>query len=187
MPRPSDRNQHRNILRVQDVMREVTEFAHPDHDLHEAWDRFDQAETSVLPVVDGDEIVGLLTIDAVLARLGQEAESSSGEAEVTPEAHVADIMVADLPICRPRESIDDVATAIGNEGRPALLVLGDDDELIGIVLRRDLERRGGYFPRAPGHGRAPEATAHTVRSPSRAPAGKPGQPKSYAVKPRIHR
>src|SRR3546814_2880098 len=67
------------------------------------------------------------------------------------------------------------------------LVVGENDELIGIVLREDLEREGAVFSHVPASHEAPEATAHALKSASRAPAGRPGQPKSYAVKPRIRR
>jgi CBS domain-containing protein len=205
MPRPDDRKQSRKTSpqsgavesrrrppsderRVRDIMREVTELAHPDHDLHEARDRFDEAGASVLPVVDGEEVVGVLTRDAVLDRLGKEApRGGADDDDGSPEAHVADIMVANLPICRPEESADDVAAVIEREARPGLLVVGENDELIGIVLREDLAREGAVFSHAPALREAPEATAHALKSASRAPAGRPGQPKSYAVKPRIRR
>lgn len=175
--------------RVRDIMREVSELAHPDHDLHEARDRLEKADASALPVVDGEEVVGVLTRDAVLDRLRKESPrgGADDDDDGLREAHVADIMVANLPICRPQETVGDVAAVVEHEARPGLLVVGENGELIGIVLREDLEREGAVFSPGPNPREAPEATAHALKSASRAPAGMPGQPKSYAVKPRVHR
>lgn len=181
-------------LRVRDVMREVSEMAHPDHDLGEARDRLDGAAASMLPVVDGEEVVGVLTRDAVIDHLGKERlgkanpRGGAGDEHAgPPEAHVADIMVANLPVCRPDESVGDVAAVIEREARSGLLVVDGNDELIGIVLREDLEHEGAVFSRASDAAEAPEATVHSLKSASRAAAGRPGQPKSYAVKPRVRR
>ncbi len=170
---------------VCDIMREVVELLHPDHDLHEARRRMAASGDPMLPVVDGDEIVGVLTDNTVSRRFAGLREDPS-RADSAAEAHVRDDMTASIPICRPDETLVAVAAAIEREARPGLLVIDDAGELVGIVSRTDLAAAGSLFPRTEGREAGP-ANVHAVKSAARARGERPGILQSYSVKPRVRR
>lgn len=172
--------------RVRDIMREVVELLHPDHDLHEARRRMAASGDAMLPVVDGDEIVGVLT-DNTLSRRFASSRDEPSEAGPAAEAHVRDDMRASIPICRPEETLVAAAAAIEREACPALLVINDADELVGIVGRTDFAAAGFLFPRPEVGEGARGAGVHAVKSAARARGEKPGILQSYSVKPRLRR
>ena len=155
------------------------DLLHPDHELLEARARLKRSGLSLLPVVDGDEVVGILTHEAVQHWCRQDA---APEAEVT----VVDYMSASLPICRVDESLEDVARVLDREAHPGLLVIDSQEQLAGVVTRELLEQEG--FELAQSKARAgATATSHAVKSTTRARGEPHGWLKSYSVKPRVRR
>lgn len=167
-------------------MREPVELLHPDHDLSEARRRMVESGEAMLPVVDGDEVVGILTGHAVSRRLAGQGQDSS-PTDPAGQAHVRDDMTTSIPVCRADETLAAAAAAIERESRSGLLVINEADELVGIVDRADFAAAGFVFSRAEGQDDAPGATAHAVKSSARARGERPGVLQSYSVKPRVRR
>ena len=55
-------------------------------------------------------------------------------------ASVVDVMSKDPPTCGPDDTLEQVATLMHEQGVSRLPVVGDDNELLGIVSRGDLVR-----------------------------------------------
>jgi CBS domain-containing protein len=117
--------------RVRDFARPMRETVHADHEIDEAALRLSLQERSLLPVADGDEIVGALTQrDLARAREAEQAEDARLTARV--------VMSSDLAFCY---LDDDVATAralMDRHGSDHLLVIDADQSLIGLLGREDL-------------------------------------------------
>src|SRR3546814_7883298 len=94
---------------AKDCMLPTTEVVHLDQSLIDAANRLRLFSLPVLPVVDGDEIVGLLTFEAVEARQRLSPEDLA-------ETAVRDHMSAEVAFCRTDESMETVR-AIMREGR----------------------------------------------------------------------
>src|SRR3546814_5150212 len=88
-------------LLAKDCMLPTTEVVHLDQSLIDAANRLRLFSLPVLPVVDGDEIVGLLTIEAVEARQRLSPEDLA-------ETAVRDHMSAEVAFCRTDESMETV-------------------------------------------------------------------------------
>src|SRR3546814_10798575 len=83
---------------AKDCMLPTTEVVHLDQSLIDAANRLRLFSLPVLPVVDGDEIVGLLTFEAVEARqrlspedLAETAVRDHMSAEVRSEEHTSEL------------------------------------------------------------------------------------------------
>jgi CBS domain-containing protein len=117
-------------MRVRRFVRPVREIVHADHEIDEAALRLSLQEHPILPVADGDEIVGVLT-PADLARAAKEANP---EAKITARV----IMTTHLAFCY---LDDDVATGramTDRHGSDHLLVVDRNHVLVGTLARRDL-------------------------------------------------
>jgi magnesium transporter len=103
--------------------------------------RFDSAD--VVAVCDGTRLVGLVTIERLLA--------------ARPEARVADVMDADPPRIAPRTEQEKVAWAAVQHSEPGLAVVDGDGRFVGLVPPQrllgvllaehdeDIARLGGFL------------------------------------------
>ena len=85
----------------------------------------------MLPVVDGDEIVGVYTLDHLAQRKDQPPAPPA--AEDARASRVADHMTAEIPYVY---EDDDLATAhqmLQRHDLPWLLVINRDDEYVGLI------------------------------------------------------
>lgn len=163
-------------MQARDVMCATTDLLHPDHPMEEARRRLRETGLSMLPVVDGDEIVGVLS---------RSASGGSGNPSTLPRPRVRDCMSSRIPLCRENETLDEVARAIEEEGQSGLVVLDAEDQMVGVVTREMLAEAGVAV--APGEPRGEATGTHEVKSASRAREETRGRRRSYSVKPRVIR
>ncbi|WP_340119897.1 CBS domain-containing protein [Pelagibius sp. 7325] len=157
-------------MQVKEFMQPTSEVVHLDQNLLDAGIRMRQYRLSALAVVDGDEIVGLLTPDDIEATASQKDNDLSRKA-------VRDHMSAEIAFCRPTENIETARTIMRERGFTRLLVLDDHRRLCGLVTAEDLKRVG----------EEPEASAseHVVTTPGRRGGSELHQPDSYSLRPRL--
>ena len=170
--------QHRG--RVEQVMLPTDENLHPDHPVAEAAARMRAAHLPMLPVVDGDEIVGIYTLEHLAQRKDQPPVPPA--AEDARVSRVGDHMSAEIPYCYAH---DDLATAqqmLRRHDLPWLLVLNKEDEYVGLISAEAAS--GAPSPRAP----SPRPAARRTRATGRArTTGSAGTPTVYAVRPKLRR
>ena len=166
--------------RVKDAMLPTDEWLHPDHPVSEAATRMRAAHLNLLPVVDGDEIVGIYTLEHLAQRRDQPPVPPA--AEDARASRVADHMSAEIPYSY---EDDDLATArqlLQRHHLPWLLVLNRDDEYVGLI---SAETAAGTRPATdlPPHPAARQARA-TGRAKTSGGTGTPGV---YSVRPKLRR
>lgn len=160
------------------VMLPTDEWLHPDHPVSEAAARMRAAHLTMLPVVDGDEIVGVYTLAHLAQRKDQPPVPQA--AEDARVSRVSDHMSAEIPFCYEH---DDLATAqqmLQRHDLPWLLVVNRDDEYVGLI---SAEAAAGAEP-AP----APRPATRRARATGRAKtSGGAGTPAVYSVRPKLRR
>jgi CBS domain-containing protein len=113
--------------RVRRFARPVREIIHADHEMDEAALRLSLQDHQVLPVADGDEIVGVLA----RSELSSAAEEQNRDVRITARV----MMTTDLAFCY---LDDDVATAralMDKHGCNHLMVVDREQVLIGTLER----------------------------------------------------
>ena len=165
---------------VKDAMLPTDEWLHPDHPVSEAVVRMRAAHLTLLPVVDGDEIVGIYTLEHVAQRRDQPPAPPA--AEDARASKVADHMSAEIPYSY---EDDDLATAqqlLQRHQLPWLLVLNRDDEYVGLISAETAS--GKHSTAAP----SPHPAARRARATGRAKtSGGAGNPTVYSVRPKLRR
>lgn len=155
---------------ARDLMVPTSEVVHLDQSLEDAANRLRRFGLPALPVVDGDEIVGVLTAEAV-------AEMAMSAAADLGETAVRDHMSAEVAFCRADESAQTAQAVMEQGGHPRLLVIDDKGELCGLLAAADAEPHGD--------GRRDAGESHRVTTPGRATGGPLHQPPGFSVKPVI--
>lgn len=152
---------------AKDLMQPTTEVVHLDQNLLDARNRLHRFALPVIPVVDGDEIVGLLTAKAL------------AQAAAAPESDIAntavrDHMSADIAFCHPDEDVETARTIMQQGGHDHLLVIDGSGQLCGLLSADAIGDGATKETAAPGH---------VVKSAGRAKGGRPHRPATFSVKP----
>lgn len=153
-------------MQAKELMQPTTEVVHLDQTLLDARNRLRSFALPALPVVDGDEIVGLLTAKAV------ERKAAAPDGDLANTA-VRDHMSAEIAFCRPDEDIETARAIMQHGGHDRLLVIDGEGQLCGLLSAEDIGE-GGTKSAAPGH---------VVKTAGRAKGGRPHQPDTFSVKP----
>jgi CBS domain-containing protein len=155
---------------AKDVMLPTTEVVHLDQSLLDAGIRLRRFQLPALPVVDGDEIVGLLTAEAL------EEQAAAPDNDLA-ETAVRDRMSAEVAFCRNDESVAAARRLIEAGGHSHLLVIDGKGRLCGLIAAHDLD--------AEAEGEAEAEDPHVVKTPGRATGSRLHQPPGFSVKPVI--
>ncbi len=163
---------------VKDLMRKINEVVHVNQTLHEAYFRMQSSDVPFLPVVDGDEIVGILTVRDIYG------EPERVEKVIKP-AKVRDHLSKDIAFCYEDDNVEMAREVMHESGRHRLLVTDDQQYLVGLItletITAALREHGHRRPSVP----KPETTKRIADTVGHATGGEPGKPKTYAVKPKI--
>jgi CBS domain-containing protein len=122
---------------VRDVMARQVETAHLHESLDTALDRMIVRGVSVLPVVDGDELVGLITAAAIR----RHAATADG-------AKVSDVATRGAFHCYEHDSAADAAMTMQKLKVQWLAVLDADHGLVGMVAEGDVGPASSKQPQA---------------------------------------
>ena len=164
--------------RVKDLMRPIHEVVHMDQDLRDAYVRMRDFRVPFLPVVDGDEIVGILTARDIYA--GTRAEVSKSQ-----EIKVRDRLSREIAFCYESDDLETALAVVDASGQRRLLVTDEERHLVGFItldwIAASLRKHGAK--RAPGT--KPEVRDRLAKASSRAEGNRPGSIGVYAVRPKI--
>ncbi|HUC67684.1 MAG TPA: CBS domain-containing protein [Stellaceae bacterium] len=129
------------MARVKEIMAREPVIVHVDHSLTEAATRMKEADVGALFVVDGDELVGVVT-DRDLVIRGIAAGITPGSAPVI------DTITRHVVFCHENSSLEDAAALMARQRIRRLAVVDDDRELVGVLSLGDLARSADVEPTA---------------------------------------
>jgi len=117
-------------MKIRDVMTREAKLANPDDTLQHAAQLMEACDCGILPVREGDRLVGMITdrdiaVRAVAKGLG-------------PAAQVRSAMTREVKYCFEDEDISDVCENMSDIQVRRLPVLDRDKRLVGIVSLGDL-------------------------------------------------
>ena len=135
---------------VSEVMTPDPQSVPPEESLRAAAELMQNLDIGVLPVCDGDTLVGMLTDRDIALR--------SVAGGLVPESTcVGDIMSPDLVFCTPEQDIGEAMKLMGDRQVRRLPVIDDSRRLVGIVSLADLAlRQSGHIDKAVRDISAPE-------------------------------
>jgi CBS domain-containing protein len=118
---------------VSEVMTRDVMFVSPQESLQRAAEMMDDLNVGVLPVCDGERLVGMVTDRDITIR-----GTAAGKAP--QDAHVDEVMSADVRWCFEDQPLDDVMVQMADVQIRRIPVVSHDDQhkLIGIVALGDL-------------------------------------------------
>ena len=173
---------------VELIMTPELRLTHVDHSLAEAAKRMKAADVGALFVVDGDELVGVVTDrDLVVRGL---APPEAGRPET-----VGNVLTRHVAYCRTGTPITAAAALMAQQRIRRLAVVDEACQLVGVVSLADLARReAGARPAAVAILRSisvPTERAKTAApedpTGGRARGSPPGTLHVYAERPRLRR
>lgn len=122
-------------MMIKDVMTANVGMAAPATTVAEAARMMKEADIGILPVADGDRLVGMISDRDIVVR----AVANGKEAGEMP---VSEAMSDRLLYCFEDQSLSDVASNMGENQIRRLPVLNRDKRLVGIVSLGDLSTSG---------------------------------------------
>jgi len=122
-------------MQVKDVMTHNPEVVRSDALLQEVAEKMRTLGVGVLPVCNGDRVVGLLTDRDMTVR------ATAAGCDPTM-IQVCDVMTADVVYCFEDQDMADAAKLMEAQQVRRLLVLNRDQRLVGIVSLDDLAAGG---------------------------------------------
>ena len=125
-------------MQLKDIITDNVETISPDSSLQDAAKAMLTHDLGWLPVADSGKVVGVVTDRDITIRgvaAGLDARTSA----------VQDVMSREVFSCNVDDSIEDACTMMEDEQVRRLVVLDDDEQLVGIVSLADiaLQTRGG--------------------------------------------
>lgn len=118
-------------MRVKDVMTRSVETVSPDSSLQETAERMKSLDVGPMPVCESDRLVGMITDrDITVRAVAQGFGASMGK--------VRDVMTSDVVFCRENDSVAQAAQLMKIHQIRRLVVMDDNDRLVGIVSLGDL-------------------------------------------------
>lgn len=119
-------------MKIANIMSRDVHFISPDTTLREAAKKMKQIDSGVLPVAEGDKLVGMLT-DRDIAIRGVAAGKG-------PDAKARDVMSHELKYCFEDEDVQHVAGNMAELQVRRLPVMSRGKRLVGIVSLSDISQ-----------------------------------------------
>ena len=119
-------------MKVSEVMTSDVQTVTADQTAREAASFMLRAEAGSIPVVEGDEVIGIITDRDIAVRGVAEGRS--------PDTPVRDLMSDGIICAHEDDDVTDVARRMSEEQIRRLPVLDHDKRLVGIVSLGDLAR-----------------------------------------------
>jgi CBS domain-containing protein len=121
-------------MRASEVMMTDVHLAHPGQSIGEAARMMAEIDAGILPVGDGDRLVGMITDRDIAVR----AVALNKDARTL----VSDVMSREVKYCFDDEDIEDVAQNMGEIQVRRLPVLNRQKRLVGILSLADIAHQG---------------------------------------------
>jgi CBS domain-containing protein len=128
-------------MKVSDVMTRAVQVARPTDTVADVARRMSEIDTGVMPIAEGDQIVGVITDrDIVIRVVGENRDS---------EIPVREVMTTPVETCQDSDSLKDATKKMADLQMRRLVVVDDAGELAGILSLGDVARE--HSARAVGH------------------------------------
>lgn len=121
------------MQKVRDVMTRNPETVTPDTPVQEAARLMQSADTGVLPVVEGNRPVGVITDRDLALRVVAEGRT---------DARVRDAMSSRVSTAREDDDLDTVMQIMASEQVRRVPIVDERGELVGIVAQADIVLEG---------------------------------------------
>ncbi len=122
-------------MQVKDVMTPNPQVVRSDALLQEVAEKMSTLEIGVLPVCNGDRVIGLLTDRDITVR------ATAAGCDPTM-IQVCDVMTTDIITCFEDQDVAEAAKLMEDKQVRCLLVLNQEQHLVGIVSLDDLAAGG---------------------------------------------
>jgi CBS domain-containing protein len=133
-------------MKISDVMAKEFETVAAEATIEGAAQIMAELDIVVLPVVDRDELVGMLTERDITVRVVAAGRTPA-------DTKVAEIMSSEVFTCRPDDDAGAVAREIRERKVRQVPVVAEDGKLVGVVtlaaLEGDREQPADHEPRTP--------------------------------------
>lgn len=120
-------------MQIRDVMSRDAKLASPNDTLRRAAQMMKECDCGVLPVADGDHLVGMITDRDIAIRAVAEGKD--------PNTKVREAMTQEVMYCFEDKETQQVAQNMADIQVRRLPVLNRDKRLVGIVSLSDLARK----------------------------------------------
>jgi len=120
-------------MKVQEIMSHGIEFAHADATIKETAEKMKEFDVGVLPVVVGDETVGMITDRDIVVRViahGLDPEKT----------HVSDAITEGVEFCNEEDDIKEVVRLMEQQQIRRVVVKDNQGKVSGIVSLGDLAK-----------------------------------------------
>lgn len=122
-------------MKVQRWMSSDVVTVHPDNRASEAWNKILSEHIRQVPVVKGEELLGIVSRTDLLRRLKEEYVGSSED-----QSLIRKFMTLDPETIAPDAPIEHAASRMYREGLSSLPVVHEGEQLVGILTKTDLFR-----------------------------------------------
>ena len=120
-------------MKIAECMTRDIEIVNPDQPIQEAAQFMLRADSGVMPVSEGDRLVGMVTDRDIAVRAVAEG--------LGPDTPVRDVMSGDVLFCFDDDEVEPVALKMSDSQVRRMPVLSREDEsLVGIVSLGDISR-----------------------------------------------
>jgi CBS domain-containing protein len=119
-------------MKVAECMTRDPEIVTPDQPIQEAAQFMLKADAGVMPVGEGDRLVGIVTDRDIAVRGVAQGRG--------PDTPVREVMSEDLLFCFEDDDVEEVAMKMSDSQVRRMPVLSRDDQLVGIVSLGDISR-----------------------------------------------
>jgi CBS domain-containing protein len=120
-------------MKVRELMTRSVELTHPDETIQQAAKAMARIDAGILPVGDGDRLIGMITDRDIAIR-------AVGEGKDPTKTRVRDVMSAEVRYCFEDDDVDDVARNMAQLQVRRLPVVNKDKRLTGIISLADIAR-----------------------------------------------
>jgi CBS domain-containing protein len=124
-----------NAMQIGEIMSTHVKLANPDQSIREIARIMAECDCGVVPVGDGDRLVGIVTDRDIAVRAVAAGKS--------PDTPVREVMSQGVLYCYEEEDIDDVASNMADIKVRRLPVLNEKKRMIGIVSLGDIAMADG--------------------------------------------
>jgi CBS domain-containing protein len=125
-------------MKVREVMTRDVRLIEPTQTIREAARLMAELDTGIMPVREGDRLVGMITDRDIAVRAVAQGRG--------PDTSVRDVMTDDVKYCYEDDDTDDVARNMADIQVRRLPVLTRDKRLVGIVSLGDMAMSNGSGP-----------------------------------------
>ena len=119
---------------VQEAMTSNPTTITPDTTAQEAARKMKSEDAGSLPVLDGDQLVAIVTDRDIALRIVGEGKG--------PETTVGEIASKDLVTIDPQQTLEEAARLMGEHQLRRLPVVEEDGKLVGILAQADIAAAG---------------------------------------------